>query len=367
MEPVMQFDKELNQILKKLFDDPPCCPGVRRQLQKRIQYVKDPPKIRPVKRPEVAVLNEDCFGADDIMVSVECKALNKSNDLYLARAVQKETGVWYPPIDRDKVKPLVHRHDFFEMFYVYRGGCVSTIQQQDIAFFAGDICLYNLNAVHSMYVPHDEDVVFNILIRKRLITETFLGLIDHSDLFFHFFIDSLSHPDTVSHLVVQQIQKSAIEVYIKKLILTYFNSNHQNYLKALLSCLLNEIGEIFKENMVQSSFHADNHFTILQVIQLIEQHCATITLEELASYFHYTPRNMIYYIKKYTNKTFSDLLRQCKIRCACDLLCSSSQSPEQIAEQVGYNDRSYLDRLFKQYLGVSMAKYRKSMQKSHGL
>lgn len=359
MESIMQFDKELNQILRKLFDDPLCRPEFGRQLQKRMEYVQNPPVRKEVPWPEVAVLNEEHFGTNDIVVSVECKALNKSNDLYIAKAIQQETGIWYPPMDRDKVRPLVHRHDFFELFYVYKDGCVSTIQQQDITFFAGDICLYNLNAVHSMYVPHDEDVVFNILIRKRLITENFLSFTENFDLFYHFFIDSLRRPDTVSHLVVQQIQKSAIEVYIKKLILTYFNSNHQNYLKSLFSCLLNEIGEIFKKNMVQSSFHADAHFTILQVIQFIEQHCATVTLEELAEHFHYSPRNMIYYIKKYTNRTFSDLLRQCKLRCACDLLCTSSMTPEKIAELVGYNDRSYLDRLFKQQFGSSMSKYRK--------
>ena len=103
----------------------------------------------------------------------------------------------------------------------------------------------------------------------------------------------------------------------------------------------------------------ENNITIVKILQYIEQHYMDLTLETLSEQFHYTPRNMIYYIKKYTNKTFSELIRESKIKKACELLIKTNLTPEQITEQVGYNDRSYLDKLFHQQFGVSMVKYKK--------
>lgn len=365
MEQIAQVDQKVEKIISRLFENPSQNnPVFSREFNGRIQGgLKFPKQIKTsnegLKKQNYVILTEGTiFGQDDIVISVECKALNKRNDQFTREAFS-QIGMEYPYIDRDKVKPLVHRHDFFELFYVYHGGCISTIENQDVSFFAGDICLYNRNAIHSMYVPHDQDLVFNVLIRKNLITETFHSIIQGSDLFSQFFIDSLQKPTTKNYLAIQQIQKTTIEFYLKKMVICFFNENNQEYLKSLLICSLYEIEKQYRQEMMEQSLDQENNITIVKILQYIEQHYMDLTLETLSEQFHYTPRNMIYYIKKYTNKTFSALIRESKIKKACELLIKTNLTPEQITEQVGYNDRSYLDKLFHQQFGVSMVKYKK--------
>lgn len=365
MEQIVHIDDKIEQIISQLFENPSQNnPVFYRELNGRIQGgIKIPKQVKnfggQLKEQNYVILSEDrIFGQDNIVVSVECKALNKRND-QITREALSQVGIEYFIIDRDKIKPLVHKHDFFELFYVYRGGCISTVENQDVSFFAGDICLYNRNAIHSMYVPHDQDLVFNIIIRKNLIMETFHSVIQRSDLFSQFFIDSLQKPTTKNYLAIQQIQKTTIEFYLKKMVICFFNENNQEYLKSLLICFLYEIEKQYRQEMMEQSLDQENNITIVKILQYIEQHYMDLTLETLAEQFHYTPRNMIYYIKKYTNKTFSELIRESKIKKACELLTKTNLTPEQITEQVGYNDRSYLDKLFHQQFGVSMVKYKK--------
>ena len=240
MEQIVQIDDKIEQIISQLFENPSQNnPVFYREFNGQIQGgLKFPKQVKTsnegLKKQNYVVLTEGkIFGQDDIVVSVECKALNKRNDQFTREAFSK-IGMEYPYIDRDKVKPLVHRHDFFELFYVYHGGCISTIENQDVSFFAGDICLYNRNAIHSMYVPHEQDLVFNVLIRKNLIVKTFHSIIQGSDLFSQFFIDSLQKPTTKNYLTIQQIQKTTIEFYLKKMVICFFNENNQEYLKSLL-------------------------------------------------------------------------------------------------------------------------------------
>lgn len=373
MERIDQIDAELMKILKNSLKDPFVNPAFQTEFERQKKFwmnsadrrIEYPASGQPKKGHVTPVtLSDAIFGSKNIMVTVEWKELNKSTDLFVANALKKETGIWYPPINRNTARPLVHKHAFFELFYVFRGSCVSTIENQDITFFEGDACLYNLNAVHSIYVPSDTDIVFCLLIHPRFIEKLLSYCADQEAFFAKFFSSPESCTADASHLVLWQIQKTMTVLYIRKIILAYFQRKTQEYMEALFHCLFMEILDLPEKYAALSSVHAGQDFTILDVTDYIEQNCTSLTLEELSGHFHYTPRNMTYYIKKYTNKTFSDLMREFRIRRAAALLSGTALSMEEITEQVAYNDRSYLDKLFKSETGMTMTQYRKMLKAS---
>lgn len=201
MEYIDQIDTELRQILQNSLKNPFVNPAFQSEFERQKNYKKNHANtdadiqlpVRPRKEMVTPVtLSDAIFESKNIVVTIECKALNKSTDLFIANALKKETGVWYPPIDRDTTKPLIHKHNFFELFYVFNGSCVSTIENQDITFFEGDVCLYNLDAVHSIYVPTDNDVVFNLLIHPRLIKKLLSSYAGQDNFFVNFFYNFIS-------------------------------------------------------------------------------------------------------------------------------------------------------------------------------
>ena len=51
-----------------------------------------------------------------------------------------------------------HNHDFFELIFVFQGHCTTTIEGKAGMLTEGDICIYNLEAVHQLGIE-DEDSV----------------------------------------------------------------------------------------------------------------------------------------------------------------------------------------------------------------
>jgi mannose-6-phosphate isomerase-like protein (cupin superfamily) len=62
-----------------------------------------------------------------------------------------------------------HCHDFFEMIYVCKGNPISVINDQEIPFQEGNLCIMNPNAVHYFKkYSLQTDLVMNILLPKDL-------------------------------------------------------------------------------------------------------------------------------------------------------------------------------------------------------
>ena len=61
--------------------------------------------------------------------------------------------------------------------------------------------------------------------------------------------------------------------------------------------------------------------------------------------------------------TFSDYLTRVRLEAAKKLLMEGA-SVDKTAEEVGYNDGNYFIKIFKKYVGVTPAKYRKSLMQN---
>ena len=86
------------------------------------------------------------------------------------------------------------------------------------------------------------------------------------------------------------------------------------------------------------------------------------TLAKMAEYFHYSPRNMIYYLHKHMGKKFSELQKEARIQAMKNLLCTTQMPVSSIAEEVGYSIK-FASTVFKQETGMTMSQYRKKNKK----
>lgn len=91
----------------------------------------------------------------------------------------------------------------------------------------------------------------------------------------------------------------------------------------------------------------------------LEQHYAqTVTLEAMAERLHCSPRTLLRRFKDATGLTPNDYLQRVRISAAESRLAESRQTIEQIAAQVGYENRAAFAKLFKQMTGETPAAYR---------
>lgn len=89
----------------------------------------------------------------------------------------------------------------------------------------------------------------------------------------------------------------------------------------------------------------------------------TITLEEIADKASMTVPAFCRYFKKSTGKTFTKLVNEMRIVHATKLLAESQKSITDICYEVGFNNFSHFNKLFKEFIGKSASKYRSEMKR----
>jgi len=104
---------------------------------------------------------------------------------------------------------------------------------------------------------------------------------------------------------------------------------------------------------------------IARLQRWLEQHYAQpIFLDDMAQQLHCSPRTLMRRFKEATQLTPHDYLQRVRISAAESLLAQGQYSIEQIALQVGYENRAAFAKLFKQLTGENPAAYRR-LRQSH--
>ena len=85
-----------------------------------------------------------------------------------------------------------------------------------------------------------------------------------------------------------------------------------------------------------------------------------ITLGEIADRLNLTQEYLGAQFHKELGENFSAYIRNYRLAKAKELLIGTQMKQYEIAEKVGYADAKYFARVFKEYVGMSPAEYRKS-------
>lgn len=82
-------------------------------------------------------------------------------------------------------------------------------------------------------------------------------------------------------------------------------------------------------------------------------------IEDLADYMHLSRTQLYRKLKALTGKTFTEIIKECRVGKAKTLLVSSDKTVSEIAFQVGFSDPAYFSRVFKTVEKCTPLQYRK--------
>ena len=85
---------------------------------------------------------------------------------------------------------------------------------------------------------------------------------------------------------------------------------------------------------------------------------SNISRDETARHAGISPSHFSRLLKERTGRTFTELLRQCRVDLACDLLRSTELSLAEIANACGFCDQSYFTRVFQDVKGMTPKPFR---------
>jgi AraC-like DNA-binding protein len=88
-----------------------------------------------------------------------------------------------------------------------------------------------------------------------------------------------------------------------------------------------------------------------------------ITRDETARHAGISPSHFSHLLKERTGRTFTELLRQCRVDLACELLLQTEETLAAIAVRCSFCDQSYFTRVFRDVKGMTPGQFREQSGK----
>jgi AraC-like DNA-binding protein len=91
-----------------------------------------------------------------------------------------------------------------------------------------------------------------------------------------------------------------------------------------------------------------------------------ISRNQTARYAGISPSHFSRLLKERAGRSFTELLRQCRVDLACDLLRRTDKPLAEIADDCGFCDQAYFTRVFRDVKGVTPKQFRAGRKPEHG-
>lgn len=255
---------------------------------------------------------------------------------------------------------IIHDHTFFELIYVYDGKCEQTISGQKHSLSMGDICIIPPGIRHSIGV-FDDSIVLNCLIRKSTLHNIFFNFLSNPNTLTAFFLNNIYSENGNDYIIFHtgtdmEIQRGFLYMY-------WESYNQALYWDQMISYTLMLTFGLLIRNYEKSievpTFTQKADVQRFALLQYIQDNFSSVTLNQIAKKFHYTPEYTSRLIKSTTGRSFTQILQQVRLEKAQVLLQDTNLSVANIADQVGYESTEYFIRIFKKQMHMTPTEYRR--------
>ncbi len=309
-----------------------------------------------------------------IIISQTKKLEKKGVDLKLT-ASTRLLDVYTNEIYSGTITPY-HRHDYFELNYVYEGRLMEYIDGRKLVLESGDLLLMSPEVYHTSH-PLGETKAVNVIISKTFAqdVEKMLRYYDKDN----YLTYVVKNGD---YTVFRNLLNTGIEQVISEI--TSINLNRKRYEPYIEPTLDNLAKGMFlaltrsqitehsyrknaeSANMVLTQERFSEYMTSRddRIMWYINDNLNTVTLESISKQFGYSAQQIRRIIKKRTGMTFNTYIQVIRLGRACELLINSDLPVKSIAQTLGIESSEYFSRWFKKEQQISPTEYRKKhMQK----
>ncbi|SDI37174.1 AraC family transcriptional regulator [Chryseobacterium jejuense] len=267
--------------------------------------------------------------------------------------IYQSLEVFYEKIDQCPLKD--RQFNFFELVYVISGIGDHIVNENKIAYTAGDLFLITPNDYHGFDL---NGICEFMVIRfgENYIKEYQWKSIDHIECLLYY-ASHLSGSVLVNNedqkmmsLLIQNLQQ-AIE--------------HESiYNEDLTRHLVNAIIVIAARNIAvikPKNISSNTDVRILQILDYIQENIRLpklLKVEAIANEFGLSPTYLGSYFRKQCNESIQQYISSYKIRLIEHRLRFSDKRVHEIADEFGFADESHINKFFKRHKGKSLRAYR---------
>jgi AraC family transcriptional regulator, dual regulator of chb operon len=254
-----------------------------------------------------------------------------------------------------------HKHDYIELIYVYSGEIKQNINGKEVNIREGEICLLDLNIMHSIKPALENDIAINIIMTRGFFDSIFMSFLSENDIMSKFIINAIYNKKEFNEfLLFHSSSNGFIQVIMKRLLCEYFDRKvaFDAAVHAYILLLFTELLRVYHSNMGDSKVLDMNSTIMNELKNYLYRNYKMADLKSVAEFFHFSPDYLSKLIKNYTGESFTGFLQKIKLQESCSLLKNTNFSIEEIVEKVGYNNVSHFYKLFKKNYNVTPLEFR---------
>lgn len=254
-----------------------------------------------------------------------------------------------------------HKHDYIELIYVYSGEIRQKINGKKVNIKAGEICILDLNAIHSIEPAGENDIAINILITESFFNSIFMSSLLENDIMSKFIIKAIYNKKQSSeYLLFNSSNNEYIQSIMKRLLCECIDKKmaYDTAVNAYIILLFTEFLRDYNNNMGDSKVKDLNITIITEIKNYLYKNYKIADLKTTSEHFHFNADYLSKLIKNLTGNNFTGLLQDIKLKETCTLLKNSDFTIEEIMNSVGYNNMSYFYKLFKKNFKLTPVEYR---------
>lgn len=261
-----------------------------------------------------------------------------------------------------------HRHEYLQINYIKHGKMKHVINGHEFNVVKGDILVIPPYVPHRLLLWDNSDgEIIEFEFMPEFINQNFQSL-DNVKSFFDF---AYIEPFLVSENQVRPKLNlcGKVQIEVEELLaeaLKEYNAKQDGYgllIKSLLLKVLVLVGREFTKELQETDTcilygrHRDAIYNAITYIN--ENYNKCIGLEDVAKVSLLSQSYFSYLFKSIVSKTFVEYLNELRISKAMELLKTTDKRVLDICFEVGFNNVSYFNKLFRQSTGVSPLVYRK--------
>ena len=260
------------------------------------------------------------------------------------------------------IKDRRHAHDFFEINYVFSGKCHMLFENETLTLSPGELCIISPGSMHDVYTS-DDSIAVSIMIRRDTFENTFFRLLSQKNLLADFFRTILySETEKANYLFFTTNNSPIVHDSIKTIFMdcyvldSYSNTCAISRIHIFFSVLLRHFSHTIQ--IYNKSSTVANQTNFLLILQYIQNHYQTVSLDTLCDKFHYNKSYLSRLIRKNTGRSFIDIVTDLKLSQAIDLLTNTTLSIADISELVGYHNVDHFSKHCKKKYSCPPSIYR---------
>lgn len=255
-----------------------------------------------------------------------------------------------------------HRHNYIEFMYVYAGEMRHVIDDKEVVIKKGELLLLNQNVEHSIKYASENDIIFNFIIRPEFL-EFLASIMDEDNEIFRFIFNVLySWDNKEEYLVFRVAEVSRIKDMVEEIIINVYRPqiNNMFILKMRIGLLLAELMN-YPENIETHAADSTERLLSINILNYINENYKEGSLQVLSNKLKIPDYKICKIIKKYTGKTFKQIVQEVRLKNTVDLLKTTNMPIVDIMEEAGYENITYFYKIFKEKYKMTPNEYRNYM------